>query len=134
MPLEQAPRLGEGVVLCEGRLVDEELDRSFKLNATMEEIVASLDGELGPDDITERHATAHAIDRSTARRDVEAVLTSLKRSKLLAGPRRTRVVTINKVQKGIINHHLVLPIMAGIMKLFDWYFRIILKVLGGTTP
>lgn len=131
MRAEQALRLGEGVLVHEGRLVDEILERSWKLNSTGRFIVAAVESGATFDEIVERYGAEHELEAEIARRDVTAVLSQLRRSKLLADPRRRGALALNNVQRAILRHPVVLTLSMGLMRCFDWYFALILKILGG---
>jgi Coenzyme PQQ synthesis protein D (PqqD) len=83
-PSENDTRVGETLILSreEGRL--------YQLNPTASFIWDCCDGNSNIADITERLAGAYEVDSSTARKDVEEVLSNLRNSNLLDGLEGTK--------------------------------------------
>jgi hypothetical protein len=100
-PLENHTRVGELVpkrrsdlnyrtIDGETLILSREEGRLYQLNPTASFIWDCCDGNSNIADITERLAGAYEVDSSTARKDVEEVLSNLRNSNLLDGLEGTK--------------------------------------------
>lgn len=71
-------------------ILSREEGRLYQLNPTASFIWDCCDGNSNIADITERLAGAYEVDSSTARKDVEEVLSNLRNSNLLDGLEGTK--------------------------------------------
>jgi hypothetical protein len=100
-PSENDTRVGEPVpkrrsdlnyktIDGETLILNREEGRLYQLNPTASFIWDCCDGNLNIADITDRLAGAYEVDSSTARNDVEEVLSNLRSSNLLEGLERSK--------------------------------------------
>ncbi len=135
MPLPacaEARRLGSGVVLRDDRLIDETFDRSWKLNESGRLVVSCVARGWEADRIVERLAQSLAVEPGRVHRDVEHMLVSLERRRLLEGRRRSAAVTFHRVQQAILRQPVIFAVQLALIRAFDWYFGILRRVLGST--
>jgi hypothetical protein len=100
-PSENDTRVGEPVpkrrsdlnyktIDGETLILNREEGRLYQLNPTASFIWDCCDGNSNIADITDRLAGAYEVDSSTARNDVEEVLSNLRSSNLLEGLERSK--------------------------------------------